>query len=94
MAVAASGKGGLMLRVDPSLADSLVDGVHVDRFEMHGRRMGGWQMCIRDRVFPAAIVQTCVIHLIRGTFRYASKRYWEALAKDMRAIYTLSLIHI
>ncbi len=30
----------------------------------------------------------CVIHLIRGTFRYASKRYWEALAKDMRAIYT------
>ncbi len=39
-------------------------------------------------VFPAAIVQTCVIHLIRGTFRYASKRYWEALAKDMRAIYT------
>ena len=50
MAVAASGKGGLMLRVDPSLADSLVDGVHVDRFEMHGRRMGGWL-----RVDPAAI---------------------------------------
>ncbi len=50
MAVAASGKGGLMLRVDPSLADSLVDGVHVDRFEMHGRRMGGWL-----RVDPAGM---------------------------------------
>jgi putative transposase len=39
-------------------------------------------------VFPAAIVQTCVIHLIRGSFRYASRHYWEQLAKDLRAIYT------
>src|SRR3954463_8779133 len=39
-------------------------------------------------VFPLATVQTCVIHLIRGTFRYASKRYWEGLAKDLRPIYT------
>ena len=39
-------------------------------------------------VFPAAIVQTCIVHLIRGTFRYASKRYWEAIAKDLRPIYT------
>ena len=28
------------------------------------------------------------MHLIRGTFRYASKRYWEAIAKDLRPIYT------
>jgi putative transposase len=41
-----------------------------------------------NAVFPLATVQTCVIHLIRGTFRYASKRYWEALAKDLRPIYT------
>src|SRR4051794_22753351 len=41
-----------------------------------------------NTVFPLATVQTCVIHLIRGTFRYASKRYWEALAKDLRPIYT------
>jgi transposase-like protein len=39
-------------------------------------------------VFPAAIVQTCIIHLIRGTFRYASKRYWDQLARDLRPIYT------
>src|SRR3954469_17861558 len=32
-----------------------------------------------NAVFPLATVQTCVIHLIRGTFRYASKRYWEAM---------------
>ena len=41
-----------------------------------------------NTVFPPAIVQTCIIHLIRGSFRYASKRYWEQLAKDLRAIYT------
>ncbi len=41
-----------------------------------------------NAVFPAATVQACIIHLIRGTFRYASKRYWEQIAKDLRPIYT------
>jgi len=41
-----------------------------------------------DAVFPQAIVQTCIIHLIRGTFRYASKRYWDHIARDLRPIYT------
>jgi len=41
-----------------------------------------------NAVFPQAIVQACIIHLIRGTFRYASKKYWEQLAKDLRPIYT------
>lgn len=39
-------------------------------------------------VFPASIVQACVIHLIRATLRYASRKYWDQLAKDVRAIYT------
>jgi len=39
-------------------------------------------------VFPAAIVQACVIHLIRATLRYASRKYWDHLARDLRAIYT------
>ena len=39
-------------------------------------------------VFPAAIVQACVIHLIRATLRYASRKYWDQLARDLRAIYT------
>jgi transposase-like protein len=41
-----------------------------------------------NAVFPQAIVQACIIHLIRGTFRYASKRYWEQIAKDLKPIYT------
>lgn len=33
-------------------------------------------------------VQTCVIHLIRNTFGYAARQDWEAMAKDLRPIYT------
>ena len=38
--------------------------------------------------WPQAIVQTCVVHLIRNSFRYASRRDWPALAKDLKPIYT------
>lgn len=40
-----------------------------------------------NAVFPLATVQTCIIHLIRGSFRYASRRYWEELSKDLKPIY-------
>jgi len=39
-------------------------------------------------VWPQATVQTCIIHLIRNTFRLASRRDWDALKKDLRPIYT------
>jgi transposase-like protein len=39
-------------------------------------------------VWPAAIVQTCVLHLIRNSFRYASKADWAELAKDLRPVYS------
>ena len=38
--------------------------------------------------WPQAMVQLCVVHLIRASLRYASKRYWTPLAKDLRAIYS------
>jgi putative transposase len=41
-----------------------------------------------DDVWPLAIVQTCVLHLIRNTFRYASKADWYELARDLRPIYS------
>jgi putative transposase len=40
-----------------------------------------------NSVFPATIVQTCIIHLIRGSFRYASAKYRDELAKDLKLIY-------
>jgi len=39
-------------------------------------------------VWPAAITQTCVIHLLRNSFRYASKKDWAAIAKDLKLVYT------
>jgi putative transposase len=39
-------------------------------------------------IWPAATVQLCVVHLIRASLRYASRKYWPALAKDLRVIYT------
>ncbi|OYN93877.1 IS256 family transposase [Enemella evansiae] len=41
-----------------------------------------------NAVFPDTIVQTCIIHLIRNTFRYASRKYWDQISHDLRPIYT------
>lgn len=42
MAVAASGQGGLLLRVAPGRSDALVASSNASRAEMRGRSMTGW----------------------------------------------------
>lgn len=39
-------------------------------------------------VWPRSIVQTCIIHLIRNTFRLASRKDWDAMKRDIKPIYT------
>lgn len=41
-----------------------------------------------NAVWPLATVQACIIHLIRGSFRYASRKYWDELSRDLKPIYT------
>jgi putative transposase len=41
-----------------------------------------------SNVWPAAIVQTCIIHLIRNTFRLTSRKYWDQIKRDIKPIYT------
>jgi len=41
-----------------------------------------------ENTWPLAIVQTCVLHLIRNTFRFASKADWDKLARELRPVYT------
>jgi putative transposase len=41
-----------------------------------------------SNVSPQTTVHTCIIHLIRNTFRLASRRDWDALKRDVRPIYT------
>jgi TfoX/Sxy family transcriptional regulator of competence genes len=42
MAVAASGQGGLLVRVDPAKSDELVASTDARPMEMRGREMAGW----------------------------------------------------
>jgi putative transposase len=41
-----------------------------------------------SNAWPQAIVQTCIVHLIRDTFHLASERDWDALKRDVKPIYT------
>lgn len=40
-----------------------------------------------NTVFPDTIVQACVVHLIRNSFKYSSKKYWAEIARDLKEIY-------
>jgi transposase-like protein len=38
--------------------------------------------------WPQAVVQTCVVHLVRNSLRYASKKHWTRITADLRPVYT------
>lgn len=50
MAVAASGQGGLLVRVDPEESEQLVSSTPAYPMEMRGRRMTGWLRVDADDV--------------------------------------------
>jgi putative transposase len=39
-------------------------------------------------VWPLAVTQTCIIHLLRASFRYAARQHWDAIAKALKPVYT------
>ncbi len=41
-----------------------------------------------EAVFPMRTVQTCIVHLIRASLRYVPRRQFDAVAKDLKPIYT------
>ena len=41
-----------------------------------------------NSVWEKTIVQTCIVHLLRNSFKYASKRDWAQIAKDLKPVYT------
>ena len=50
MAVAASGQGGLLVRVDPAQSTALVSTTNASLMEMRGRPMQGWLRVAADDV--------------------------------------------
>jgi putative transposase len=41
-----------------------------------------------NQVWPRTVVQTCIIHLLRASFRYAARNEVPAIARDLRPVYT------
>lgn len=39
-------------------------------------------------VWPRTVVQTCVVHLLRNSFRYAARQDWEKIAAALKPVYT------
>lgn len=50
MSVAASGQGGLLVRVDPAAGERLLAPPHVEPMEMRGRKLNGWLRVDADAV--------------------------------------------
>jgi TfoX/Sxy family transcriptional regulator of competence genes len=50
MAIAASGQGGVLVRVDPDESDRLIASTNARPFEMRGRSMQGWLRVGEDDV--------------------------------------------
>src|ERR1700752_4340209 len=40
-----------------------------------------------NSVWEKTIVQTCIVHLLRNSFKYASKKDWAGVAKDLKPVY-------
>jgi TfoX/Sxy family transcriptional regulator of competence genes len=69
MAIAASGQGGILVRVDPDESDALVASTPAELMEMRGRLMAGWL-----RVDTADVTDDAVLRewVERGTAYAAS----------------------
>lgn len=60
MAVAASGQGGLLVRVDPARTAELVATTPARRMEMRGRAMDGWLRVAGEALTDEAALATWV----------------------------------
>ncbi|MFF8925499.1 IS256 family transposase [Streptomyces koyangensis] len=41
-----------------------------------------------ETVWPRTIVQTCVVHLLRNSFRYAARQDWDKIVKVLKPVHT------
>jgi putative transposase len=44
--------------------------------------------------WPDVTVQTCVVHLVRNSLRYASKQHWGQITRELREIYTAPTVAV
>ncbi|WSL21441.1 IS256 family transposase [Streptomyces sp. NBC_01283] len=41
-----------------------------------------------ETVWPRTVVQTCIVHLLRNSFRYVARQDWDKVAKALKPVYT------
>jgi putative transposase len=41
-----------------------------------------------NNAWPLADVQQCVVHLVRNSLKYSSRKYWGQITKELKEIYT------
>ncbi len=66
--------------------------------EIKNRGVGDVCIVVRDgltglpdaigAVWPQAVTQTCIVHRLRNSFRYASRKDWAAISRDLKPVYT------
>ncbi|WUV77533.1 IS256 family transposase [Streptomyces sp. NBC_01477] len=66
--------------------------------ELKNRGLDDVLMLVRDgpkglpdavgTVRPRTIVQTCIVHLLRNSFRYAARQDWDKIAKALKPVHT------
>jgi TfoX/Sxy family transcriptional regulator of competence genes len=56
MAIAASGQGGILVRVDPAESDELVASTPAEPLVMRGRAMAGWLRVDTDAIDDDAVL--------------------------------------
>lgn len=45
-----------------------------------------------NAVWPATIVQTCIVHLMRASFRYAARQDWDKIARALKPVYQAATV--
>lgn len=43
-------------------------------------------------VWPATIVQTCIVHLMRNSFTYTSRKDWDGISRALKPIYQAATV--
>jgi hypothetical protein len=74
LAVSASGRGGLLARIDPARHDRLTRSAHVEAFVMRGRPMDGWLHVHPDAVRTTRQLRTWVDRCVSYARSLARKR--------------------
>jgi transposase-like protein len=92
------GPDGLLNRLTKNVLETALEAemdehLGYEKHDVAGRRSGNSRNGTRTKtvlteIWELAVVQTCIVHLIRNTFRYAARQYWDELARDLRPVYT------